>query len=244
MTSASRTTPTRVVLVDDQELVRRGFAALIEAEPGVTVVGEAADGSSAIDVVHSTGPDVVMMDIRMPKLDGIEATRRITADRRLASTRIIMLTTFDLDRYVYSALRAGASGFLLKDTPPARLLDAIDTVATGEALLAPKVTARLIEQFAARPVPGAHQHVLGPLTDRERDVLIQVGRGRTNAEIGAELLISPLTAKTHVSRILSKLGLRDRAQMVVTAYETGLITPGEPIDPAERTREAQSQAPN
>lgn len=218
----------RVLLVDDQELVRRGFAALIGAEPGIEVVGEAANGSDAIDRAFDTRPDVVLMDIRMPDVDGIEATARITADRRLVDTRVLMLTTFDLDQYVYDALRAGASGFLLKDTPPQQLVDAIRIVADGDALIAPAITRRLIAEFAARPDPeaDANQRALASLTDRERDVLAEVGRGLTNAEIAERLHISPLTAKTHVSRVLAKLAARDRAQLVVIAYETGLIVAG------------------
>lgn len=218
--------PVRVLLADDQELVRRGFAALIEAEDDMVVVGQAATGAEAIDQVHITSPDVVLMDIRMPELDGIEATERITGDPRLDHTRVLVLTTFDLDQYVHGALRAGASGFLLKDTAPERLLDAIRVVADGEALIAPRITRRLIEQFAARPDPASSAARLEPLTERERDVLAEVGRGHSNGEIADRLFISPLTAKTHVSRILSKLDLRDRAQLVVAAYETGLVVPG------------------
>lgn len=216
----------RVVLADDQELIRHSFGLLLAYEDDLEVVGEAATGAEAIDQAFAVQPDVVVMDIRMPDLDGIEATRRITADPRLDRTRVLILTTFDLDRYVADALRAGASGFLVKDTAPERLLDAIRVVAAGDALIAPSVTRRLIEQFAARPDPGASEHVLGPLTEREREVLVEIGRGRTNAEIATSLVISPLTAKTHVSRILTKLGARDRAQLVVIAYETGLVTPG------------------
>ena len=215
----------RVLVADDQELVRRGFAALIAPEDDLDVVGEANTGAAAIDQAFATRPDVILMDIRMPDLDGIEATRRITSDERLADARVLVLTTFDLDQYVYDALRAGASGFLLKDTAPQRLLDAIRIVAAGEALIAPAITARLISEFAARPDPQAAD-LLEALTDRERDVLIEVGKAKTNAEIAQALHISPLTAKTHVSRILGKLAARDRAQLVVIAYETGLITPG------------------
>ena len=218
--------PIRVVLADDQELVRRGFGALIASENDLEVVGEASTGAEAIDQAFTARPDVILMDIRMPELDGIEATRRITADDRLGRTRVLVLTTFDLDRYVYDALRAGASGFLLKDTAPQQLLDAIRIVADGDALIAPTITRRLIAEFAARPDPAERDDVLGPLTARERDVLVEVGRGRANAEIAERLFISPLTAKTHVSRILTKLAARDRAQLVVIAYETGLITPG------------------
>lgn len=220
------TSPIRVLVVDDQELVRRGFTALIDSEDDLTVVGEGGDGAEAIDLAHSARPDVVLMDVRMPKLDGIEATRRIRSDERLAEVRILVLTTFDLDSYVYDALRAGASGFLLKDTAPARLLEAIRVVAAGDALLAPSITGRLIAEFAARPNPESADDTLAPLTDRERDVLAEVGRGLSNTEIAERLIISPLTAKTHVSRILSKLGVRDRAGLVVVAYETGLVRPG------------------
>ena len=217
--------PIRVLVADDQALVRTGFVALISAEPGFEVVGEAGTGAEAVDLVHTTSPDVVLMDIRMPELDGIAAARRITDDVRLAGTRVLVLTTFDLDQYVYDALRAGASGFLLKDTAPQQLLDAIAVVAAGDALIAPSITRRLIGEFAARPNP-ASQQALSQLTERETDVLVEVGRGHNNAEIADRLFISPLTAKTHVSRILAKLGARDRAQLVVLAYETGLIAPG------------------
>lgn len=216
----------RVLLVDDQELVRRGFQALIEAEPGFTVVGEAKNGSEAIDAAFLTRPDVILMDIRMPDMDGLEATRRITNDGRLGDARVLILTTFDLDEYVYDALRAGASGFLLKDVPPQQLLDAVRVVADGDALIAPAITRRLIAEFAARPDPSDSSEILARLTEREREVLAEVGLGLTNAEIALRLHISPLTAKTHVSRLLSKLDARDRAQLVVIAYETGLVTPG------------------
>lgn len=217
----------RVVLADDQELVRRGFRALISAEPDIEVVGEAADGGTAIDLAFAARPDIVLMDIRMPGLDGIAATERITADDRMRETRVLILTTFDLDQYVYGALRAGASGFLLKDTAPAQLLHGIRAVAAGDALIAPSVTRRLISEFAARPNLDSGGERLSSLTDRERDVLAEVGRGSTNQEIAAELYISPLTAKTHVSRIMTKLRARGRAQLVVIAYETGLVTAGD-----------------
>ena len=220
-------TTIRVLLADDQELVRRGFGALINAEDGLEVVGEAATGAEAIDQAFQTRPDVILMDIRMPELDGIAATARITADDRLSDTRVLVLTTFDLDQYVYDALRAGASGFLLKDTAPQQLLDAIRIVAAGDALIAPTITRRLISEFAARPDPASSQAILSGLTDRERDVLIEVGQGLNNAEIAERVFISPLTAKTHVSRIMSKLAARDRARLVVIAYETGLVTPGD-----------------
>lgn len=216
----------RVLVVDDEELVRRGFAALIDAEPGFEMVGEAADGTEAIERIRSARPDVVLMDIRMPTLDGIAATRRIVKDESLASSRVLVLTTFDLDQYVYEALRAGASGFLLKDTAPQQLLDAIEVVAGGEALIAPSITRRLLSEFVARPDPSDAARRLEALTEREREVLTEVGRGFNNAEIAEHLHISPLTAKTHVSRILAKLEARDRPQLVVVAYETGLVTPG------------------
>ena len=218
--------PIRVLLVDDQELVRRGFGALIAPEPDMDVVGQSANGSEAIDDAYALQPDVILMDVRMPEVDGIEATRRILADERLDRTRVLMLTTFDVDQYVYDALRAGASGFLLKDTTPQQLLDAIRIVAGGDALIAPAITRRLIEEFAARPDPGQDGSVLTSLTEREQGILAEVGRGLNNAEIAERLFISPLTVKTHVSRILAKLEARDRAQLVVIAYETGLIAPG------------------
>jgi DNA-binding NarL/FixJ family response regulator len=217
----------RVLLVDDQELVRRGFAALLEGEPGIEVVGEAADGAAAVEAARRTRPDVVLMDIRMPGTDGLEATRRICSDRELSNTRVLVLTTFALDDYVFEALRAGASGFLLKDTPPRLLLEAIAAAAEGDVLISPAMTKRLIADFVRRPLP--HPGQPGPLdvlSDREREVLVEVARGRSNAEIGEALFMSPLTAKTHVSRILGKLDARDRAQLVVVAYEHGLVTPG------------------
>lgn len=217
--------PIRVLVADDQALVRQGFCALISAEDDLEIVGEAANGSEAIDLAFATRPDVILMDVRMPELDGIAATDRITSDERLASTRVLVLTTFDLDQYVYAALRAGASGFLLKDTAPQQLLDGIRVVAAGDALIAPRITRRLISEFAARP-EGANDASVAGLTPREREVLAEIGRGRNNAEIAEQLFISPLTAKTHVSRIMTKLAARDRAQLVVIAYETGLVTPG------------------
>ena len=219
---------TRVLIADDQGLVRAGFSALIDAEPGLEVCGEAGDGEQAIARAREVRPDVVLMDVRMPHLDGLEATRRITADPALADTRVIVLTTFELDEYVFGALRAGASGFLLKDLEPRDLLHAIRVVAEGEALLAPRITKRLIEAFADRraaartPTPA-----LDELTAREREVLTLVAAGLSNQEIAAQLVVSPLTAKTHVSRVLMKLGARDRAQLVVAAYESGLVVPGE-----------------
>lgn len=219
--------PIRVLVVDDQELVRRGFCALIAAEEDLEIVGEAATGSEAIDQAFATRPDVILMDIRMPELDGIAATERICSDERLVDVKVLVLTTFDLDQYVYDALRAGASGFLLKDTAPQQLLEGVRVIAAGDALIAPGITRRLIGEFAARPNAGSDSTVLADLTNRERDVLTEVGRGRNNTEIGERLFISPLTAKTHVSRIMSKLRARDRAQLVVVAYETGLVTPGD-----------------
>jgi DNA-binding NarL/FixJ family response regulator len=218
----------RVVVADDQAAVRAGFAALVAAEDDMLVAGEAADGRDAVDLVRRVLPQVVLMDIRMPRLDGLEATRLICADRTLADTRVLVLTTFDLDDYVYAALRAGASGFLLKDVGPAELLQAIRVVAAGEALLAPSVTKRLIAEFAARPEPQQRPVELQWLTEREHEILLLVAAGLSNQEIARSLVISPLTAKTHVSRILGKLGCRDRAQLVTLAYETGLITPGAP----------------
>jgi DNA-binding NarL/FixJ family response regulator len=217
---------TRVVIADDQAAVRGGFAALIAAEEEMEVSGEAANGREAVDIARRVFPHVVLMDIRMPVLDGLEATRLICADPTLADTRVLVLTTFDLDEYVYAALRAGASGFLLKDTGPAELLQAIRIVAAGEALLAPAVTRRLIAEFVARPDPQALPAELAELTEREREILRLVAAGLSNADIAGRLVISPLTAKTHVSRILAKLACHDRAQLVALAYETGLVTPG------------------
>jgi len=217
----------RVLVADDQTLVRAGFRVLVDSASDLEVVGEAGNGQEAVELARSTRPDVVLMDIRMPVLDGLEATRRIVADELLAGVRVLVLTTFDLDEYVYEALRAGASGFLLKDTPPADLLAAIRVVAAGDALLAPAVTRRLIAEFARRPEPSAvTPAALTGLTDREREVLALVARGLTNAEIAGRLVVSVATAKTHVSRILAKLQARDRAQLVMLAYETGLVTPG------------------
>ena len=231
-----------VQLVDDQSLVRAGFRALLDAEEGVRVVAEAADGESAVAQAREHRPQVVLMDIRMPKVDGLQATAQITADPDLCETRVVVLTTFELDEYVFGALRAGASGFLLKDVEPADLVAAVRVVAAGEALLAPRLTRRLIEAFVAGPGgsggAGAGQpasataEALERLTPREREVLALVGRGRSNAEIAERLVLSPLTAKTHVARLFSKLGARDRAQLVVTAYESGLVRPGaQPPDP-------------
>jgi DNA-binding NarL/FixJ family response regulator len=212
----------RVLIADDQALVRGAFEVLVNSAPGMTVVGAAADGAEAIELALREHPDVVLMDVRMPKLDGIEATRRIIAEA--CGTRVLILTTFDLDEYVFAALRAGASGFLLKDTAPAQLLDAIGVVAAGEALLAPTVTRRLIEQFSRSPQPSRGPRVsLDGVTDREHEVLALVGRGLSNAEIAEHLHLAAPTVKTHVSRLLMKLGARDRAQLVIVAYESGLL---------------------
>ncbi len=217
----------RVLLADDQALVRAGFRALIDSEPDLRVVGEAADGREAYELAIAERPDVVLMDIRMPSVDGIAATRRIVADTRTRETRVLVLTTFELDEYVFEALQAGASGFLLKDTRPTDLLDAIHVVAAGEALLAPRVTKAVIAEFAARRAPHPlDASPLKPLTDREREVLALVGRGLSNTEIARALVIGTATIKTHLNRLLSKLNARDRAQLVVVAYETGLVAPG------------------
>ena len=218
----------RILLADDQELVRAGFRVLIESESDLEVVGEAADGQEAYELAVAAQPDVVLMDIRMPGVDGIGATQRIVADERTAGVRVLVLTTFDLDEYVFRALRAGASGFLVKDTRPAELLEAIRVVAGGEALLSPRVTRTVIAEYAARPEPSVEvdDEALKFLTPREREVLTLIGRGLSNREIAETLLIGAATMKTHVSRVLSKLNARDRAQLVVTAYETGLVTPG------------------
>jgi len=225
----------RVLLADDQALVRAGFRALLDAEDDLEVVAEAADGQVAVAAAREHAPDVVLMDVRMPRQDGLEATAAITADPALADTRVVVLTTFELDEYVFGALRAGASGFLLKDVEPADLLTAIRVVAAGEALLAPRVTRRLIEAFAARPAAALPADgrvvVLEELTSREREVLGLVGAGLSNQEIAERLVLSPLTAKTHVSRLFMKLGVRDRAQLVVLAYETGLVVPGQQAPP-------------
>ena len=217
----------RVLIADDQALVRAGFRVLIDSAADLEVVGEAGDGVEAIALARSERADVVLMDVRMPVLDGLAATRELAGDE--GGPRIIILTTFDIDEYVFEALRAGASGFLLKDTEPAELLAAVRVVAGGEALLAPSVTRRLIEEFATRPDPHrTPPDALKVLTDREREVLALVARGLSNGEIATALYISPATAKTHVSRVMMKLGARDRAQLVVTAYETGLVSPRSP----------------
>ena len=216
----------RVVLADDQALLRAGLRALLDAEDDIEVVGEAANGREAISLVRATRPDVVLMDIRMPGIDGLEATRAITDDPELAGTRVVVLTTFDLDEYVFEAVRIGASGFLVKDTEPAELLRGVRAVADGDALLSPGVTRRLIGEFANRSRRTSGPELLGPLTEREREVVALVGEGLSNDEIAARLVLSPATAKTHVSRAMVKLQARDRAQLVVLAYETGLVRPG------------------
>ena len=216
----------RVVLADDQALVRGGFKALLDAQPDIEVVGEAADGDAAAQLARELRPDVVLMDVRMPGTDGLEGTRRITEDERLGEVRVVVLTTFDLDEYVFEALRVGASGFLLKDTEPVDLLSAVRAVARGDALLSPSVTRRLIEEFASRLRRPTSTAALDLLTEREREVLALVGAGLSNDEIAARLFVSPATSKTHVSRAMVKLGVRDRAQLVVLAYETGLVRPG------------------
>ena len=217
----------RVVVADDQALVRAGFRLLVDSASDLEVVGEAVDGAQAVELARRERPEVVLMDIRMPQMDGLEATRRIAADEVAAGVRVLILTTFDLDEYVYQALRVGASGFLLKDTPPGDLLAAIRVVAAGDALLAPGITRRLIAEFARRPDPTrVAPTVLQALTDRERVVLALVAHGLSNSEIAQRLVVSPATSKTYVSRLLAKLGARDRAQLVAIAYETGLVTPG------------------
>lgn len=222
----------RVMLVDDQAMVRVGFRMILESEPELTVVGEAADGQEAVELAERCRPDVILMDVRMPRLDGIEATARILAPYRRGGDdgpKVLILTTFDLDDYVHAALRAGASGFLLKDAPAEQLIDAIRVVAAGDAVLAPSVTKLLIDEVARRPAvdPSAVAPGLADLTDREREVLRLIARGRSNAEIAEELYLGEATVKTHVGRILTKLDLRDRVQAVVVAYESGIVTPGE-----------------
>jgi DNA-binding NarL/FixJ family response regulator len=216
----------RVLLADDQALVRAGFRALLDAQDDIEVVGEAADGREAIKLASDLAPDLILMDIRMPAVDGLEATRAIAADASLAGVRIVILTTFDLDEYVFDSLLAGASGFLVKDTEPDDLLSGVRAVARGEALLAPRATKRLIEEFAARAKPTTAPPELAELTPREREILALVGTGLSNDEIAERLVVSPFTAKTHVSRTMMKLGARDRAQLVVYAYEAGLVRPG------------------
>ena len=216
----------RVVLVDDQALVRSGLRALLANSDDIQVVGEASDGREAVAVVTRTQPDVVLMDVRMPGVDGISATQRITSDQRLSEVAIIMLTTFDEDDQIFAAIRAGASGYLLKDAEPDDLREAIRVVAAGDALLSASITRKVMECIVSGPAGVADHGRLSELTEREREVLVGVGRGRSNDEIAAEIHISPATARTYVSRILTKLGARDRAQLVVIAYETGLVTPG------------------
>lgn len=216
---------TRVAIADDQELVRAGFVRLLEAEPGIELVGEAADGAEAVDLCRATRPDVVLMDVRMPRVDGITATREIT---RSTPSRVLVLTTYDLDEYVVSALRAGASGFLLKDCPIEDLLRGIATVAEGDALLSPRITTRLVGEFLRlRGSVDAAEATIARLTPREHEVLLHLGRGRSNAEIAREAHVAETTVKTHVASLLAKLGLRDRVQAVIFAYESGLLRPGE-----------------
>ena len=216
----------RVALADDQALVRSGFRALLEARDDLDVVGEAADGNQAVALAKAARPDVVLMDIRMPGLDGLEATRQITADPHLSVVRIVILTTFELDEYLFDALRHGASGFLLKDTEPENLVTAIRVVARGDSLISPSMTRRLVVEFAARAKQPRPRSDLDVLTDREREVMAQVAGGLTNDEIAQHLYLSPATVRTHVSRTMTKLGARDRTQLVVLAYETGLVRPG------------------
>jgi DNA-binding NarL/FixJ family response regulator len=218
---------TRVLIVDDQALVRAGFRVLVDAEDDLEVVGEAEDGEQAVSLAAELSPDVILMDIRMPKVDGLEATREILSTAAEGTPHVLVLTTFDADEYVYEALRAGASGFMLKDTDPKQLVEAVRVVAAGDALLSPSITRRLIAEFASRPeVRDAHPERLSELTQRELEVLRLVAQGLSNAEIAEELVISPTTSKTHVSRVMMKLMARDRAQLVVIAYESGLVVPG------------------
>jgi DNA-binding NarL/FixJ family response regulator len=218
--------PVSVLIADDQALVRAGFRAILETQPDLNVLGEAVDGRDAVELARRRRPDVVLMDIKMPDLDGLEATRRILADTQ-AATAVLILTTFDLDEYVYEALRAGASGFLLKDAPPEQLIAAIHTLAAGEALIAPAITKRLIEQFArTAPRSGPSTAALEALTARELEVLVLIARGLSNREIASALVLSEATVKTHVKRVLAKLDVRDRVHVVVLAYESGLVTRG------------------
>jgi DNA-binding NarL/FixJ family response regulator len=214
----------RVLIADDQALVRGAFRMMLESEPDIEVVGEAENGQDAVDQARLRKPDVVLMDVRMPGMDGIEASRRLLGHG--AGPRVLMLTTFDLDEYVYEAMKAGASGFMLKNAPPEQLAAAVRTIASGEALLAPTITRRLIEQFVERPLPGAMAPELSELTEREVDVLRHVARGLSNSEIAELFVVSEATIKTHVNRVLTKLGVRDRTQATVFAYETGLVVPG------------------
>lgn len=218
------TDPIRVVVADDQALVRGSFRLLVDSTPGMQTIGEAANGAEAVELARRERPDVVLMDVRMPVMDGIEATRRICSDREAPGVRVLVLTTFDLDAYVYAALRAGASGFLLKDAPPVDLLAAIRVVAAGDGLLAPSITRRLIDEFAARPeAPRPRPSSLAGLTEREREVLELIAHGLSNAEIADRLVLSGATVKTHVGHLLAKLDARDRAQLVIAAYESGLV---------------------
>ncbi|MEO3884509.1 response regulator transcription factor [Nonomuraea sp. B5E05] len=224
--SPSAGAPIRVLLADDEALVRSGFKVLLDLEDDITVVGEATNGAEAVERARAGRPDVVLMDIRMPQLDGIQATAQIVRTRGLEQVRVLILTTYDTDEYVFDALQAGASGFLLKDAGPAELLHAVRVIAAGDALLAPRITRRLIGQFTARRTAArAAEDRLAELTEREREVLALVGQGLSNHEIGAQLFLSPATARTHVSRAMTKLGARDRAQLVVIAYQTGLVSP-------------------
>jgi len=215
----------RVALADDQELVRAGFAALLAAEDDIEVVGEAADGRQAVEMAAERRPDIALVDIQMPVLDGVETTRQIVADERLDSVRVVILTNFGLDEYIFAALRAGASGFLLKDTQPTELLQALRIVMSGDAMMSPAVTSRLISEFVARPPDAVAAAGMETLTNREREVVALVAHGLSNDEIADTLVLSPTTAKTHVSRAMIKLGARDRAQLVVFAYQTGLVAP-------------------
>jgi DNA-binding NarL/FixJ family response regulator len=216
----------RILVVDDQALIRSGLRMILEADPGMNVIGEAANGREAVEMGKRLQPDVVLMDVRMPVMDGIKATRKLVDGGLQSGPRVLILTTFDLDEYIYAAIRAGASGFLLKDAPPDDLIHAIRVVAAGEALLAPTVTRRLIEEFAARPEPNAQPEGMDQLTDREIEVLRSLAAGLSNAEIADALFVSEATVKTHISHILTKLELRDRVQAVVVAYESGLVRPG------------------
>jgi len=226
--TTSARSPVRVLLADDQPLLRTGFKMILETEPDIVVVGEASDGKIAVAEARALQPDVVLMDIRMPHLDGVEATRQITGADRAGAVKVLVLTTFDLDEYIVSALKAGASGFLLKDVPPDDLVEAIHIAARGEAVVAPKVTRRLLDKFAGSLAlsDGESSALLNGLTEREREVLTLLARGLSNGEIAAELYVSETTVKTHVGNLLGKLGLRDRVQAVVFAYESGLIRPG------------------
>jgi DNA-binding NarL/FixJ family response regulator len=225
---------TRVLIVDDQALVRGSFRLLVDSAEDLTVVGETGTGADALALARTTRPDVVVMDVRMPEMDGIEATRRISADPDLDQVRVLILTTFDLDEYVYAALRAGASGFLLKDAPPATLLTGIRSIAAGEGMLAPTVTKRLIEEFSLRP-EGPAPRRLDALTEREQEVLTLIAKGLSNTELAETLFVSMATVKTHISRLLAKLQARDRAQLVIAAYESGLVTAG-PLPRETRAR--------